>query len=415
MKRKILRHMQKMSRVALLGVLAAAISVGGSLPSASAATSYETVTETFDWGPSVSKVVVDVDRDVKAGDVDAKKFRAHVKRVLAEGAMTWKAAQAAKAKNAGNDHVVLGAEAKSDKDLEGDRTITAAYVSDAQGNKAESGHYVTLEMKVGPQETLGAALNFDLRSFLNNWVTSEYTITDEAANATIDNCKGDFRPQADKFTYGVGTGKEARLSFPYASYEPESLNDGSKHPLIIWLHGMGEGGNSPSLPIMGNKATQFADESIQKHFGGAYVLAPQARTYWMHGYKTFADGTSIYSQDLMAFIKNYVAAHPGVDENRIYVGGDSNGGYMTMLLVRDNRLHDDALGARQPGLLRSRIPDVRGPGRQAHFRQRPQEYRQDADLVYGSEDGHRPAAERLCRSDVRAPAEDWCRCALQLF
>ena len=47
MKRKILRHMQKMSRVALLGVLAAAISVGGSLPTAFAATSYETVTERF--------------------------------------------------------------------------------------------------------------------------------------------------------------------------------------------------------------------------------------------------------------------------------------------------------------------------------------------------------------------------------
>ena len=42
---------------------------------------------------------------------------------------------------------MLGAEAKSDKDLEGDRTITAAYVSDAQGNKVadgQSGHYVTL-------------------------------------------------------------------------------------------------------------------------------------------------------------------------------------------------------------------------------------------------------------------------------
>ena len=70
MKRKILRHMQKMSRVALLGVLAAAISVGGSLPTAFAATSYETVTETFDWGPSVSKVVVDVDRDVKDSPPD---------------------------------------------------------------------------------------------------------------------------------------------------------------------------------------------------------------------------------------------------------------------------------------------------------------------------------------------------------
>lgn len=117
MKRKILRHMQKMSRVALLGVLAAAISVGGSLPTAFAATSYETVTETFDWGPSVSKVVVDVYRDVKAGDVDASKFRAHVKRVLAEGAMTPQAAVAAKAKDPGAGHVVLGAEAKSDKDL----------------------------------------------------------------------------------------------------------------------------------------------------------------------------------------------------------------------------------------------------------------------------------------------------------
>ena len=99
---------------------------------------------------------------------------------------------------------------------------------------------------------------------------------------------------------------------------------------------MGEGGNSPSLPIMGNKATQFADASIQKYFDGAYVLAPQARTYWMHGYNGFADGTSIYSKTLMEMIKAYVAEHPGVDENRIYVGGDSNGGYMTMLLVRDN-------------------------------------------------------------------------------
>ena len=31
-----------------------------------------------------------------------------------------------------------------------------------------------------------------------------------------------------------------------------------------------------------------------------------------------------------------MAAHPGIDASRIYVGGDSNGGYMTMLLVRDN-------------------------------------------------------------------------------
>jgi predicted peptidase len=37
----------------------------------------------------------------------------------------------------------------------------------------------------------------------------------------------------------------------------------------------------------------------------------------------------------MALIKNYVANHKDIDTNRIYIGGDSNGGYMTMLMIRD--------------------------------------------------------------------------------
>ena len=54
-----------------------------------------------------------------------------------------------------NAFVSLGSEARSAKDLEGDRTVTKAYVSDAQGKPVKSGQYVTLELKVGPQETLG--------------------------------------------------------------------------------------------------------------------------------------------------------------------------------------------------------------------------------------------------------------------
>ncbi|SFT50904.1 Predicted peptidase [Selenomonas sp. GACV-9] len=327
------KQLRQMIRLSLCGVMAAGVFTFGTPDTLAAVPaqqpSYKTVTETFDWGPSVSKVIVNLGRTVKASEVNTGTFKVHVRRELAEGAIT--PAEAMREKQGAT--ISLGAESTSDKDLEGDRQVTKAYVSDADGNPVESGGYVTLEMAVSPTDTLGAALNFDLHTMLNNWVKPHYTITD-GNKLVVDNNQGDIRPQADKFHYNHEL--VVWNSFPYASYEPELKNKDEKKPLIIWLHGMGEGGNSPSLPIMGNKATQFADESIQKYFGGAYVLAPQARTYWMHGYKGFADGTSIYSESLMECIKAYVAKHPNVDANRIYVGGDSNGGYMTMLLVRDN-------------------------------------------------------------------------------
>ena len=93
-----------------------------------------------------------------------------------------------------------------------------------------------------------------------------------------------------------------QLPLPYASYEP---SDDKKHPLIIWLHGIAEGGSdNPALPIMGNKACNFADESLQKYFGGAYVLIPQSPTFWMHGKKDFADGTSIYEDTLWELLNH---------------------------------------------------------------------------------------------------------------
>lgn len=326
------QRLAKLIRLSFCGLLTAGMLLAVSPDMAKAAVpaqqpSYKTVTETFDWGPAVSKVIVNVGKTVNSQQITPATFNVHVHRQLAEGAST----PAEALKNAQTASISLGSETKSDKDLDGNRTVTKAYVSDDKGNPTSSGQYVTLELKVSPQETLGSALNFDLHTLLNDWVKADYTITDDNGFVTNNN-QGDIRPQADKFKYGhqlIGI----HDSYPYASYEPQ---DNEKHPLIIWLHGMGEGGNSPSLPIMGNKATQFADSSIQNYFGGAYVLAPQARTYWMQGYKGFADGTSIYSKTLMEFIKSYVAQHPNIDTNRIYVGGDSNGGYMTMLLVRDN-------------------------------------------------------------------------------
>lgn len=147
----------------------------------------------------------------------------------------------------------------------------------------------------------------------------------------IDTSAGQIRKLVDQFATGKSTFDGVTLT--YADYAP--AKDKVKNPLVIWLHGMGEGGTDPTIPIAGNKAANFASKDIQSYFGGAYVLAPQTPTYWMDGFTSFGDGTSKYEQALMSLIKDYVAQNKDIDTDRIYIGGDSNGGYMTMLMIRD--------------------------------------------------------------------------------
>ena len=42
------------------------------------------------------------------------------------------------------------------------------------------------------------------------------------------------------------------------------------------------------------------------------------------------DGSSKYTEVLDALIGAFVDAHPQIDRSRIYIGGGSNGGFMTM-------------------------------------------------------------------------------------
>ena len=292
---------------------------------------YRTVTEVFDWGAAISKVIINWPKEIETEKVDKNTFKVYARRILPDGALS--PSEALKKMGV---KINLGSTSKSENDLEGYREVTNAYVSDEKGNKKPKGNFITIEMSIGPTINLSSALNFDLSTLYNNFVKPDYTITqikqiDDLNNIIIDNNKGNIRPIVDKFSFGHK--RINHIPLPYASYEP---SDNEKHPLIIWLHGLGEGGSdNPALPIMGNKACIFADESIQKNFGGSYVLVPQAPTYWMHGYKSFGDGTSIYEDALMGLIKDYIKVHTNVDESRIYIGGDSNGGYMTMILLRD--------------------------------------------------------------------------------
>ena len=119
----------------------------------------------------------------------------------------------------------------------------------------------------------------------------------------------------------------------YRLYMPK--RDDFKHPLIIWIHGAGEGGLSNETQITGNEGgVAFAREQNQKLFNGAYVLAPQSSSFWM---ENFDIGTEILkgkdqTKELIALIKDIIKNY-SIDEDRIYIGGCSMGGYETFKVI----------------------------------------------------------------------------------
>jgi predicted peptidase len=149
----------------------------------------------------------------------------------------------------------------------------------------------------------------------------------------------------NRIIYGewLQTAHYADLPHPLSCvyYEPEVTKE-EKIPLIIWLHGAGEGGAEPAIAAVGNKVVNLISPKMQSIFGGkAYLLAPQSPTMWMDdGSGEYTNsGISMYAESLETLIDSFVKSHPSIDQSRIYLGGCSNGGFMTMrmLLYNPNR------------------------------------------------------------------------------
>lgn len=295
---------------------------------------YRTVTEAFDWGPAITKVILDMGTAVDGAALGTDTFSVSSER-----------------KYTGFDFAT-GEMAEVDSVVE--RNVLAVYVSDSEGNQNAEGTYVTIEMEVGPNLTEGSPFNYDIASGFNSYVETSYLISSKSAIATTDGGSviveetdaagntGNINVIADSFDCtGTYTDGDSGITLGYASYMPETAKEGET-PLIIWLHGAGEGGTDPTIAIMGNKVVNLATEEIQQYFGetGAAILAPQTPTMWLDdgegNYRDPADaaaGTSYYTEELMGLIEAYVAAHAEIDTNRIYIGGCSNGGYMTVNMV----------------------------------------------------------------------------------
>jgi len=269
---------------------------------------YNLIIEGYDWGPAVSKIIFSMKEPTT--EVKAENFTVTAKRSY-EGVEM------------------------SPEEASGARKVVYAYTSDEKGNKVEQGNHITLVLFVGPEDVLGSPIKYIRvnNRGSNKWINYELTITDTTSNKVWNSESKRFLPLIDKFNL-TGTYSHNEVSLPFASFEPE--NNDQKLPLIIWLHGGGEGGNDPSIPLIANRAANYASDEIQGIFKGAYVLAPQSPTFWMQsssGAYTRGKENDIYNEALLALIKNYVTDHPDIDPDRIYVGGCSNGGYMALKLI----------------------------------------------------------------------------------
>lgn len=246
-----------------------------------------------------------------------------------------------------------------------ERKVTNVYVSDDKGEKAFDTGIVTLELEnVFNQKTLkyeGSPFSYNMKKFFNEWA-KEYVVEIDgkvtvdgknyAVNKKEDVINNRVSTDTELFNYRSSfsgnyknpiTKKVENLKLEMAAYEPETLKKGEKKPLIIWLHGQGEGGTDPDIDILGTETSALAKEEIQKYFTtkgtdtkGAFVLAVQSPTYWMDegdGTNGNGSGVSRYTQILMDTIKEYVKHNPSVDTERIYLAGDSNGGYMTVNMI----------------------------------------------------------------------------------
>ncbi len=296
---------------------------------------YSTVTSAEDWGPAVGKVILDLGAEVDPESVAPERF----------DVVSVRTAPGADFERKQNTPV---------RTVRTRRTVTAAYVCDEHGERAASGRYVALELPIGPDRPECSPFQMYMPETLNRWIELHHQVTLTSPLRTPDGKEllpaptggrpeRNYIPLADEFEKGshrwTGDGKDITLT--WAGWTPRAGAAERSTPLIIWLHGAGEGGTDPDVALIGNKVVNLASEDVQRCFGetGAAVLAPQTPTMWLDvdgtaTYRTREDGwRSWYTEALKDLIDAYLARHAEIDPARVYIGGCSNGGYMTVNML----------------------------------------------------------------------------------
>lgn len=134
-----------------------------------------------------------------------------------------------------------------------------------------------------------------------------------------------------KGQFEKGVGPEVNgYKIDYRYFSPVGENDTTKYPLVVWLHGMGDGATE-GKQVTEHEIYKWTSDEYQSRFkksGGAFIFAPRS----LEEKNIFWSDDLIYP--LRAAIDSFIAENKAnVDLSRIYVGGYSMGGKMTLKMA----------------------------------------------------------------------------------
>ena len=141
--------------------------------------------------------------------------------------------------------------------------------------------------------------------------------------------EGGLDPIKEQFVFGEGP-EAGGYSIDYRYFSPAGENDTTKYPLVVWLHGMGDG-KEPGTQVKKSNIAYWSSDEFQARFkpaGGAFILAARSREedniFW----------SNEMLEPLKAAIDDFIAKNKdNIDLSRIYVGGYSMGGKMTLKMA----------------------------------------------------------------------------------
>ena len=120
--------------------------------------------------------------------------------------------------------------------------------------------------------------------------------------------------------------------YDYVYYSPvKDKKDETKYPVVVWLHG-NSSGDYPGHQIDNCNIALWSSEEYQSRFEGtegAYLFMPRYPTSSLLSI-AWEGSTSLLKKTIDAFIKAHIDT---VDTNKIYIGGYSMGGKMTLRMA----------------------------------------------------------------------------------
>jgi predicted peptidase len=300
---------------------------------------YQTIANLTDNGPCIQKILLELPCEIGVNDVTPQTFNVYVER---------------RNKTTGEVVIQMDYLTMQRKISRGYRDVVNAYPCDATGKACARSYIAALEMKFEP---LGRPIEGDVMA--SGYIDSVYRITqlvplpEETVGLVFDTCTKAVTPEIAGWKQGKAEFAGVTLGYGYFTPDMENYRhpkpnmfgdaakapENPKVPLVVYLHGAGEGGNDPLVAYTGNKVAALSWPDIQRKLGGAaYILTPQCPTVWMDDgvEKLGHSNRSIYVKPLKACIDWFISEHiEDIDTDRIYIGGLSNGGFMTMRMLFD--------------------------------------------------------------------------------